>query len=227
MKRRTLQNIIRFLLRTISVTEYTGLEHIPLSGPVLITTNHLSQLDIGVLFGNPRRPDITALVTTKYLDHALIRWFTDTAEGIWIDRERADFGAFRAAVDALQRGVAVGISPEGTRSKTGRLLQGKPGAVLLGLKTGAPIVPVGLAGTETGAQRLKHLRKPHMVARFGPAYHIPPFHDRERSAELKRWTDEMMCRIAVLLPPQYRGYYRDHPRLKELFRELKDLPFQE
>ncbi len=227
MKRKTLQNIMRFLLCTISRTEFFGLENIPASGPVIITTNHLSQIDIGVLFANPRRQDITALVTTKYLDQPLIKWFTDTAEGIWIDRERADFGAFRAAVDALNRNVAVGISPEGTRSKTGQLLEGKPGAVLLSLKTGAPIVPVGLAGTETGARMLKRLRKPRMIARFGPAYNIPPFHDKDRSSELKRWTDEMMCRIAVMLPPDYRGFYREHPRLKELLKELKDLPFKE
>ncbi len=227
MKKKTLQNIIRFLLRAISHTEYYGLENIPATGPVIITTNHLSQLDIGVLFGNPRRPDLTALVTTKYLAHPLIKWFTDTAEGIWIDRERADLGAFRAAVEALNRNVAVGISPEGTRSKDGRLLEGKPGAVLLSLKTGAPIVPVGLVGTETGARLLKRLRKPHMIARFGPAYIIPPFHEKDRSTELKRWTDEMMCRLAVMLPPEYRGFYKDHPRLKELFKELKDLPFKE
>ncbi len=225
MKRQTLQNIITWLLKAITRTEYLGVDLVPSSGPVLIATNHLSRADIGVLFGNPARPDLTALVTTKYLNYGFIKWFCTTAEAIWIDREHADFGAFRLATEALKSGRAVGISPEGTRSsQTHALLQGKPGTILLAIKNKAPIVPVALSGTENAFHELYRLRKPRMTVRFGAPFYVDPeMHpvngqriSGNHSEMLRLWTDETMCRIAALLPEQYRGFYRDFPRVKEL-----------
>lgn len=219
MKRDTLQKIIRFLIRTITVTEYQGVEHIPASGGVIIATNHMSRVDIPVLFVNPVRDDVTALVADKYKRYSLLSWFIRTAEGIWLDREKADFTAFRVAADALRAGQALGIAPEGTRSDTSQLLEGKSGTILLALRTGAPIVPVGIAGSESAVKKLLSFRRPHMVARFGPAFTIPTLSRENREAELQRATDELMCRIAVLLPEQYWGFYANHPRLKELLRD--------
>jgi 1-acyl-sn-glycerol-3-phosphate acyltransferase len=219
MKRIQLQKLIRLLMRNLTRTTFEGAQYIPASGPLIIATNHLSRIDIPVLFINPVRPDLTALVTTKYKAYPLIKWFVHSAEGVWLDRETADFTAFRTAADKLKQGVAMGISPEGTRSKDGGLLPGKPGTVLLALKSNAPIVPVGLVGTETATYKLKHFKRPEIHARFGPAFSIPELSREHREAELKYWTDEIMCRIAVLLPPAYRGVYTDHPRVKALLNE--------
>ena len=225
MKRQTLQNIMIWVLKTITRTEYLGVDLVPPAGPVLIATNHLSRADIGVLFGNPARPDLTALVTTKYLNYGFIKWFCSTAGAIWIDREHADFGAFRLATEALKQGRAVGISPEGTRSsQTHALLEGKPGTILLAVKNKAPIVPVALSGTENAFQELFRFRKPRMTVRFGKPFYVDPEVDPltgkhvsgHHSEMLKRWTDETMCRIAALLPEKYRGFYKDFPRVKEL-----------
>ena len=216
MKRSTLQRIVRFLMRSITNTEFFGLENIPTEGGVIIAINHLSYIDIPVLFVNPWRSDITALITTKYKTHAFIRWFSETAEGIWIDRDVADFTAIRKASQALSQGRALGISPEGTRSHTRELAEGKQGTAMLALKSGVPIVPVGIQGTEFAIDRLKHFKKPHMIARFGQAFTLAPIEDAINRAEmLQRYTEEIMCRIAVLLPDKYRGFYRDHPRLQE------------
>jgi len=216
VKRATLQRIIRSLMHTLTKTQFFGLENIPLEGGLIIAINHLSYIDIPLIFTNPRRPDITALITTKYQTHPFIRWFSETAEGIWIDRDVADFTAIRKASQALTEGKAVGISPEGTRSHTHQLAEGKPGTAMLALKTGVPIVPVGIQGTEFAIDRLKHLRKPHMIARFGQSFTLPPIQDAEKRAEiLQQYTEEIMCRIAVLLPEKYQGFYRNHPRLKE------------
>ena len=216
MKRATLQRIIRSLMHTLTKTQFFGLENIPLEGGLIIAINHLSYIDIPLIFTNPRRPDITALITTKYQTHPFIRWFSETAEGIWIDRDVADFTAIRKASQALTEGKAVGISPKGTRSHTHQLAEGKPGTAMLALKTGVPIVPVGIQGTEFAIDRLKHLRKPHMIARFGQSFTLPPIQDAEKRAEiLQQYTEEIMCRIAVLLPEKYQGFYRNHPRLKE------------
>ena len=209
MKRKTLQRIVRFLINALTHTEFIDLDNIPAEGGLIIAINHLNYLDTPVLFTNPRRPDITALVTTKYQKNTLIKWFTETAEGIWINRDIADFSAIRKASKVLAEGLALGIAPEGTRSKNAKLQKGKPGTIMLAAKTKVPIVPVGITGTEDWSEKLLHLRKPRITIRFGKAFVIPEFKQGERSSDLKYWTEELMKRIAALLPEQYRGMYSE------------------
>jgi 1-acyl-sn-glycerol-3-phosphate acyltransferase len=219
MKRQTLQNIIRFLLAHLTRLEFVGAENIPPQGGVIITTNHLSLVDSAVLFLTPKRPEITALVTDKYKAYPFVRWFTETGGGIWIDRTKADFSAFREALTEIKAGRALGISPEGTRSLTGGLIEGKSGTVLLAQKSGVPIVPVGITGTEDVFKKFKRLQRPHVTAHYGPAFTLPPLGRENREQQLKEQTDEIMCRIGALIPERYRGVYVDHPRLKELLAE--------
>ena len=216
MKRSTLQCIVRFLMRHLTRTQFIGLENIPTEGGVIFALNHLSYIDSPLLFVNPRRPDITALITTKYQSHPFIRWFSETAEGIWIDRDVADFTAIRKASQALAQGRALGIAPEGSRSKSHMLGEGKHGTAMLALKSNVPIVPTGIQGTELAIDELKHFKKPHMIARFGKSFTLSPITDPENRSEiLARYTEEIMCRVAVLLPEKYQGVYKNHPRLKE------------
>jgi len=219
MKRETLKGIMSFLLNLLAKVEFEGLEHIPREGGIIVATNHLSRVDIPVLFLTPTRPDITALVADKYKSYPLFKFIVETAGCIWIDRSKADFSAFRAALDVLKQGLALGISPEGTRSTTGKLLEGKSGTILIADRAKVPIVPVGLSGTDKVLPSLLRLRRQHVVARFGPAFTVPPIERDRREEQLKEYTDEMMVRIAALLPPEQRGFYEEHPRLKELLAE--------
>ncbi|KAF0111285.1 MAG: 1-acyl-sn-glycerol-3-phosphate acyltransferase [Chloroflexi bacterium] len=221
MKPHKLRRIICWLLRRLTVTGFKGVENIPLTGGLLIATNHISRMDIPVLFLTPNRPDMTALVTTKYLKYPLIRWFIITAQGIWLDRETADFGAFRQAVEALNKGKAVGIAPEGTRSENAQLREGKPGTVLLALRAGVPILPVALTGTEESFRKILRFQKPHITAEFGTLIPAPKLDRNNREGQLQLLTDEIMCQIAVMLPEKYHGFYANHPRLKELLAESR------
>ena len=216
MKRSTLNSIVKFLIKLLTRTQFNGLENVPTNGAVIIATNHMHYMDIPLLFINPVREDLTALVTTKYQHHWFIRWFCNTAGGIWINRDIADFSAMQAASKALKEGKALGISPEGTRSQTAQLLKAKPGGVLLALKAGVPIVPVAITGTEKAFWRIFTLQRPKLSIRFGPAFNLKPVSPEERERKYQEYTDEIMCRIAALMPEKYWGYYRDHPRLKEL-----------
>lgn len=219
MKPQRLKSIIKKLLKTLTNTEYLGIENIPLTGGVLIATNHMSRMDIPVLFLTPNRPDMTALVTTKYLKRPLLRWFIVTAQAIWLDRDIADFAAIRTAVSALNKGQALGISPEGTRSTTAQLLEAKQGAALLALRTGVPIVPVAISGTEDSVSKMLHFKKPHITVEYGKAITVPPLDRENRELQMQQLTDEIMCQIAALLNEKYRGFYTDHPRLKEILAE--------
>jgi len=219
MKSHRLRSIISWLMKYLTRTKFIGVENIPPTGGVLLACNHMSRMDIPVLFLTPNRPEMTALVTTKYLKYPLLRWFIVTAEGIWLDRDTADFSAFRNAVKALSDGKALGIAPEGTRSQTGQLIEGKPGTALLALRTGVPIIPVAIVGTEDSVSQLRRLKRPQISAEYGEPI-IPPQLDRNnREGQLQILTDEIMCRIATMMPQKYHGFYADHPRLKELLTE--------
>ena len=215
MQIQTLHSIISFLIQTAMHVEYIDGENIPTSGGCIIATNHLSRLDIPILFISPGRTHVTALAADKYKHYPFFRWILDVAKVIWIDRENADFGAMRASVEYLKQGVALGIAPEGTRSK-GSLIEGKAGTALIAEKAGVPIVPVGIAGTESAMRKLVHLQRANVSVRYGPAFYIPPMDRNDREGWLKNSTDEIMCRIAALLPPIYRGIYSGHPRLAEI-----------
>jgi 1-acyl-sn-glycerol-3-phosphate acyltransferase len=216
LKRSTLASLFKFLVDHLTHTEFFGTENIPTQGGIIVATNHNSRADAPLLMLTPTRPDIYALATTKYQNYPLFKWILDTAGVIWIDRERADFGAMRSSLDFIKNGGALGIAPEGTRSQVGRLLEGKPGTVLLADKAKVPIVPVGIAGSEDIMRKFKQLQKPHVSLRFGKPFTLPPIDRNDRDGWLKNCTEEIMCRIAAELPPAYRGFYADHERLKQL-----------
>jgi len=215
-KRNRVQRLIHWLVRTLTTTVFYGVENLPREGGILVATNHVSRLDLPFLFVNPARPDITALVANKYLNYPMFRWFTEVAGGIWLDRDTADFAAFTKSLEVLRSGRALGIAPEGTRSTNHALIEGKPGVVLLAQRSGLPVVPVGISGSDTATLKIFTFRKPTITIRFGKPLILPAPPREDRDAVMKQQTDEIMCRIAVLLPESYRGVYANHPRTLEL-----------
>ncbi len=192
------------------------MEYIPTQGACILAVNHLGRLDPPLVFAMLDRDDVTSLVADKYLHYPFFRWIVNAVNGIWINRDEADISALRAARNFLKSGGVLGIAPEGTRSRTGALITAKTGVAYLAEKTGVPIVPVAISGTEKAIQELSRLRRPTLRIQFGKPLHFPPLDRGDRSQALQRNTDEIMCQIAVMLPLQYRGVYADHPRLKEL-----------
>jgi 1-acyl-sn-glycerol-3-phosphate acyltransferase len=165
------------------------------------------------------RDDVTALVADKYKHYPLFSWVMRPVNVIWINREEADLHAMRRARDFLRAGSLLGIAPEGTRSRTGGLMAAKTGVAYLADKAGALVIPTAISGTETAVRRLLTLRKPSITVQFGDPVDLLPLARGNRDAILQRNTDEIMCRIAAMLPEQYRGVYADHPRLRQLLGE--------
>jgi 1-acyl-sn-glycerol-3-phosphate acyltransferase len=209
----------RLILRLTATVQKDGLEHIPRTGACILTLNHLGAFDIPLVGVFVNRDDATFLAADKYKKHFYTRWLIELMGGIWINRQDADRQALRAARDALKRGFLLGIAPEGTRSPTGSLIEGKQGAAYLAAVADAPLLPVAITGPETAFRRIARLRKAKLKIRFGPLYRLPPLEKDGREARLQENTDEIMCRIAALLPPAYRGVYSGHPRLAELLLE--------
>jgi 1-acyl-sn-glycerol-3-phosphate acyltransferase len=223
MRRKLIRALVRFLFWLLSRVEVVGYEHFPATGGCIVASNHMSRIDPALLFAICSREDMTALVTDKYQRYKFFRWLIEGVGGIWINRESADFRALRAACEFLQKGGMLGIAPEGTRSHSGQLLPAKTGAAYLADRSGAPILPVAISGSEKVWRELAHLRRPRLRVQAGPLFKLPPLQRRNRESLLQFNTDEIMCRIAAMLPSQYWGAYAGHPRLKELLSKPEEV----
>lgn len=219
MKHPKLQKIICFIFRIsfalLTRVRVVGLENIPSQGGYILAANHLSVIEVPLLYCLIGRKDITGLVAKKHQKNPLFRWLVDSLGGIWLNREEADARAIRAARDHLISGGVLGISPEGTRSPTGGLIAAKTGVAFLADQAGVPILPVGVAGTWRITRKILTLRRPEIVVNIGQLFWFPPIPRENRAQVLQSNTEEIMSRIAALLPPEYRGVYAEHPRLQE------------
>jgi 1-acyl-sn-glycerol-3-phosphate acyltransferase len=217
--------IFRFFMRLvfgiIADVKFAGLENIPDSPSYVIAANHIGRFDTAMVFVALDRTDFILPVAEKYQDNPITRFIGYMMGAIWLDRTSADFKAIREIMARLKQGGVLVIAPEGTRSKTGRLNEGKPGVAYLAAKSGLPIVPVALIGTDDSVvvDNLKHLRRSHFMGIGGKSFSLPPIPAKDRDIALQAYTDEIMCRIAALLPEEKRGVYADHPRLKELLSQ--------
>ncbi|HMD80919.1 MAG TPA: lysophospholipid acyltransferase family protein, partial [Anaerolineales bacterium] len=143
---------------------------------------------------------------------------------IWLNRFEADYPALRKILERMKQGGMLVIAPEGTRSKTEALQEAKLGVAFLAGKSGYPVLPVAVSGTEDRAilENLKRFRKSKIVVRAGELFHVEIPKGKGREEAMRQATDEIMCQIGSLLPEEYRGVYANHPRLKEL--EKQHLP---
>jgi 1-acyl-sn-glycerol-3-phosphate acyltransferase len=217
MKYKTLRSIVRFLMKIIADIEVNGLEKLP-EGNVIVAANHLGRLDTAALLCILDREDIIMPVAEKYKDHPLYGAIGRAANAIWLNRFDADYSAFRQILDRMKAGGLLVIAPEGTRSKTEALQEGKMGVAFLASKSGYPVLPVAVTGTEDRGivENIKHFRRSKITATAANLMYIDIPRGPGREEAMRQATEEIMCQIGALLPEKYRGVYADHPRLKEL-----------
>ena len=222
-----MRNLIRWLIRLIfnliARVEAGGYEHLPKDSSFVIATNHLGFVDVPIAFYALDRWDMFVMVAEKWGEVGLFRWIGKYFNFVFIDRFNPDIKTLRKVISLMEKNNILVIAPEGTRSRTGALIEAKPGVSYLAAKLNRPIVPVAITGTEDKVllANLKKLRRGHITVTAGPAFTLPPLPRENRDEILKQYTDEIMCHIAALLPEKYRGFYADHPRLKELLPEAQ------
>ena len=203
---RFLQRAIWGLLKVIARLDVTGFQHVPLTGPLIVSCNHLHALDIpavGLVI-----PRWQAVFAADKWRGKLGGWILEKGTRvIYVARGETDREALNQALVVLRAGGALAVAPEGTRSRTGGLQTGRDGAVYLASRTGAVIVPVAAWGQEQALGAWRRLRRPEIHIHIGEPIRLPSGAERARAAELHGYTDALMLTLARMLPPEYRGVY--------------------
>lgn len=179
-----------------------GLHNIPTSGPFIVASNHLSWTDIPLIAMYMRRRKMVYMAKEEYFKGKM-RWVVRFLGAFPVKRGEADRQSLRTSEEQLKKGNILGIFPEGTRSRTRMMAQAHSGMGLIALRTGVPVVPIALWGTEN---LLKKFGAPVMV-RVGQPIVLKPKGKKITREDIKEATETIMHTIAEMLPPQYRGVY--------------------
>jgi 1-acyl-sn-glycerol-3-phosphate acyltransferase len=186
-----------------------GLEHLPPRGRngMIVVMNHVSWVDIIAIGGLlPLSHRLSWLAKSELFENPVSAWFLRNMQVIPVRRGMGDAGALEAAVARLRAGAVLMIFPEGTRSRSGNLRTGRGGAVRLAMQAGVPLVPAAIVGSEHGF-RGSWLRKPLRIT-LGEPFHLPAMEgNRIPTSQMTELTEQMMLRIAALLPAERRGEY--------------------
>jgi 1-acyl-sn-glycerol-3-phosphate acyltransferase len=207
-KRRLLLSFLRASFKLSAHCEISGRANIPASGPLLVVFNHLAHLD---------GPLVLATMPFEVEGIGLADLYRVPVTGqlmrlyglIPVHRDQYDREVLRRALQVLAEGRVLALAPEARQSPTCTLERGRNGAAYLALRSGAPLLPIGITGTETMYSAWRKLRRPRLTVNIGVPFHLrgPLAHGADRHAQLDAGREQIMGRVAALLPSQYRGVY--------------------
>ena len=212
--------VMRRIFQTICRIDVAEMRKIPARGPLLVVGNHINFLEAPIMLPHLDPRPVVGLAKEESWKNPLFNFLYTQWNLIPIDRGLVDREAFKRSVEALTQGNILAISPEGTRSKDGRLQQGKPGVVALAVRSGAPFLPIAFFGHENFWQNFKRLRRTPFHIKIGLPFRIKPGVDALARDARQPITDEIMYKIAELLPEQYRGYYHDVDQVQYQYLEI-------
>jgi len=212
LSQKILLAICRPLFNILFSWKVEGRENIPLTGPLILITNHVNLFDpFFLVFSFPRW--ITFVAKEELFRSPFLRFWLRWAGCVSIRRGgkiREKQKMLKSAKDALEKGLILGMFPEGGRSRDGKLQKGKPGSAVIASKATVPLLPVGIVGTD----KIKGIswlwKRPGIVVNIGKPFKLPPNYSRMSKSQMQLLTTQLMRGIAALLPPEYQGAYEKH-----------------
>ena len=196
----------RFCFSNLGRLEVTGQEGAPPYGPVIVVSNHLSFTDPPLLVASVPRP-LHFIAKRPWFSGSISRYAMGRIHVTPFDRSSMQVDAVRTMLGLLAQDKAVVVFPEGHRSPDHTMKEGMLGVVYVALKSQAPILPVGLTGTE----KLRGWRMPaplcRLTANIGQPFTLPVIEGRPSKEVMHSILDMIMGRVAALLPEAYRGVY--------------------
>ena len=200
------------------------LHKVPMHGPLIVYSNHSGQIEVSVLFGQLQPRPLTGWAKIESWDNAFLRWVFNIWGLIPVRRGEGDTTALRKAIAALEKGYIFGIAPEGTRNITGKLKRAHPGMVILALHSGAALLPLAHWGGERFLKNLIHLKRTDFHIRVGEPFTLDVKGIRVTREIRQQIVDEMMVRLAALMPPEYRGEYEKVTESEPTFIKASKIP---
>ena len=203
----------RILIGSSTHVSVAGLEHIPKHGALILASNHNSNADPALVanwltssLGRPAH----WMAKAEAMEWPIVGPFIRMNGAFGIRRGAPDTEAFRLAKSVLDDGRVLGTFPEGTRSPTGALQVARDGVTLLALRTGAPILPIGVIDTDLFWPRDRKIWRlgGRIRMQVGEPFVLERGVDAEgRKEALQEVTTRLMLHIAALLPPRQQGVY--------------------
>jgi 1-acyl-sn-glycerol-3-phosphate acyltransferase len=184
-----------------------------------VIANHVNFLDAPVLISHLYPRPTTGLVKEETWDNPFMAFLFNVWDGIPLNRDVADFEAFRRAKEALKEGKILAMAPEGTRTEDGRLIRGKPGVAVLASQCDAPLLPIAYYGHEKFNKNISRLKRTKMIIRVGDPFQINLNGHSKNKSTMQAVTDAIMIEIAKLLPNVYRGEYAQVENTQDGFIE--------
>ena len=214
---RLLNFIIRVYTRITCRLDMPDLDKFPMHGPLIAISNHTGQLEVPMLFAHLHPRPLTGWAKAESWDNPFLRWVFGVWDAIPVRRGEVDMKALKLALKALEEGKIFGLAPEGTRNYTGILKRALPGAVIIALHSGAPIIPIAHWGGENFMKNFKHFKRTDFHVRVGGPFKLKVDGVKVTGEVRQQIVDEMMYELAKLLPEEYRGEYSDMSKATENF----------
>jgi 1-acyl-sn-glycerol-3-phosphate acyltransferase len=201
--------VIKAIIDVLCEIHAEEIQKLPANGPLILASNHVNFLEAVIFFTyTPPRP-ITAIAKVETWDSPILGPLFSLWGAIPIKRGEADRAAYEASLKALKENKILAILPEGTRSNDGKLQKGQPGIVLLAARSNASIQPGVVFGQENFWPNFRRRRRTEIFIKVGEPFKLKTegmSFDRETRQKM---ADEVMYRMAELIPEEYRGVYAD------------------
>jgi len=197
---------MKALLLSLTRWRVEGKENVPRTGPLIVVANHHNIIDPPLISASvPRR--ISFMAKEELFRSRMLRAIVQNYGAFPVRRGQLDRVAVRWALTALQNGGALGMFPEGKRSPNAQLQSPQPGASLLAARSGVPILPVGISGSERVNGIGFILHRPRINVTIGRPFRLASSGDKVTRSRLAQHSESIMEHIAELLPESYRGVY--------------------
>jgi len=202
--------VTRTLLSKAMRITVAGEEHVPPTGPYILAWNHLHIADGMLLWSSVPYPTVF-LATAKFRNrNPLIHAYLLGTGAILVRDGAVDRQAVKRALAVLNSGHPIAIAPEGAVSRTGGLCAGQSGIASLVCHSGAKVIPVAISGQFEAHRKWRRFERPRVLVRYGAPIQYPSV--VPSAVNLRHLTDRIMTDLAHLLPPEFRGIYREiHP----------------
>ncbi len=206
LRKNIINNFLKCSLRIICKVDKIDFSKIPLEGPLIICINHINFIEVPLTHVLLLPRETVGFAKKETWNNPFMAYLFNTFNAIPVDRGGANLSGFKMVHKNLKENKIICIAPEGTRSKDGVLLKGKPGIVAMALLSGAPILPIVHYGGENFWKNLKRFKKTTITYKIGKPFNLKS--EKKIDLEIRdKMLENIMYQMSDMLPEHMKGYY--------------------